>query len=353
MKDWMFGPFQKLQEPVLEPTDSLKFHCPINDRLEHWAHTGVYNPAAVVRDKKLHIVYRADGESLGGEDDFGCERVTCRIGHAQSEDGVHFKPSAEPVVFPDQDAFEPYEWWGGCQDMHVIEGEDGRYYMNYDGWSGLYSGPGFGECGAQPIMDVLLSATSDDMVHWKKEGVAINPQWTNFLNHSRSGVVLCRENGDKLTAVKLHGKYWMYLSFRGWLESSDDLIHWDPVLDSQGRMKCLFPQYPQYPYCNLACEAGAAAILTEQGIVYFFNGLGRFGEKEIWSVGQALISPDDLLTVLDVAETPLLEPEYNWEKIGHCPAYATVCNTIVKWNGKWRLYYGGADRVIGCAEECH
>ena len=345
MKYWEIGPFQKIPEPILRADSSLHFLCPVQNKTEKWANNGVYNPSAVVKDGVIHMVYRADGERLGGKDYFGYNRVTCRIGHATSTDGIHFTPSAEPVLFPDNDEYKPYEWWGGCQDMHVIEDENGHYYMNYDGWSGFYMDhpQGYGECPPDPIYDVLLSAVSDDMIHWKKVGPAMNIEYPLCQNHSRSGTIVCREENGRMVAAKINGKYWMYQSHHGWLATSDDLIHWDPVFDENGKIKCLFPEYPTLRYCQLSCESGAAALLTEHGIVYFFNGRGPTTDDTSyeWAICQALIDPNDMITVLDVSEAPTLAPEYDWERNGHSPEAALVCNTLIRFHGKWILYYGG------------
>ena len=40
--------------------------------------------------------------------------------------------------------------------------------------------------------------------------------------------------------------------------------------------------------------------------------------------------------------------EYEWEKQGFT-ANSTVANTLVPFQGQWRLYYGAADRCIGLA----
>lgn len=349
MKDWGFGPFKKLPKPVISPSDSLVFDCPILGRPEHWAHTAVYNPAALVRDSKVHLVFRADGDKLGGKDYFGYDRVTCRIGHAVSEDGINFTVTPEPVIYPSNDSLRDYEWYGGCQDMHIIEDEDGHIYMNYDACSGNYdpSAPPFGKCSPEPIYDVLMSATSDDMIHWEKRGPSFSDKWKAYQNRSRSGAVLCELRDERLVAARLNGKYWMYLSHRGWMASSDDLVHWEPVLDEKGEIRAIFPNCGPYDYCKRSCEAGAAAILTDKGIVYFFNA-NKAG-SDCWTVSQALVSKDDMYTVLDVDDTPLLSPEYDWETTGHCPCPANVCNSLVRYKGKWIMYYGGADNHIGCA----
>jgi len=89
-------------------------------REARWEEQNVYNPAAVVRDGKVYLLYRADDRNP--ELKWG---RTCRIGLAWSEDGTNFTRHPAPVLYPDNDAWKPYEWEGGCEDLHLVEGEDG------------------------------------------------------------------------------------------------------------------------------------------------------------------------------------------------------------------------------------
>ena len=353
---WALGPFLKDERPVLEADANSKFDCPVLGRPVHWEATNVYNPAMIVRDGLLHMIYRADDEPLDFSDTFGNPMVTSRMGHAVSCDGIRFERDARPVLYPDNDACNEFEWSGGCQDLHIVEDEDGRYYMNYTAWTGRYdsNGPAFGEAVPETWEDVLLTASSDDLIHWTKHGPAFrDARYRHFLNHSRSGVVVSYPRGNRLVAAKIGGKYWMYVSMKGWLATSEDLITWEPVLDERGGVKCLFPEYVPGGYADGACEAGAAALLTERGILYFFNAEGRAPfcglPAGTWSLGQALVDAEDMTTVLDVMDQPFLKPEHMWEKNGHCANPATVCNSLVFWDGTWTLYYGAADRCIGRA----
>ena len=358
---WQIGPFEKLKFPVLSPSDKSKFICPISGAETAFEATNVYNPAAIAKEGKLHIFYRADSPAYGeeGTDPWGYKKVTCRIAHAVSEDGVNFERYPAPVLYPDRDECFEFEWWGGCGDLHIVEGEDGRYYMNYDAWTGKYDVGkyGFGSNPEGEWEDVLLSAVSDDLVHWKKCGPALKPEWKKYWNHSRSGVVVSRISDDgRLIATKINGKYLMYMSHWGHLAVSDDLISWDLVLDECGEPKKLFSEEDLGGFDGGSHEAGAAAILTERGIVYFYNAMGKIdgesypqGDVPVWSQGQALISSEDLTTVLDKTSSPTLLPEFDWEISAHAPVPCLVCNTIVFFNGRWNMYYGGGDRYIGLA----
>jgi len=97
--DWGIGPFEKHPQPVLSPAPDSRFLCPVLGREVRWREQNVYNPAAVVRDGKVCLLYRADDRNPSLK--WG---RTCRIGLAWSEDGVRFTRHPAPVVHPDNDA---------------------------------------------------------------------------------------------------------------------------------------------------------------------------------------------------------------------------------------------------------
>ena len=316
--DWAIGPFAKRKEPILRPTPDSVFRCPVRGKEVRWEEHNVYNPAAVVRDGKVYLLYRADDVSR----DLGWGR-TCRIGLATSEDGIRFTRHPEPVLYPDNDEWKQYEWEGGCEDLHIIEDEDGVYTMNYTTWTGR-RGDGIG-C-------TMSMATSRDLVHWAKHGPAFRKYAPDKVKGSRSGVVVSRREGDRLVATKIDGKYWMYFTHPCGIAWSENLIDWVPT------GKAVWPGGGR--------EAGAIALLRDDGILLMTQG----GHHTLgaWVLRQALIDPADRKTVLKEQKEPFLWPEYEWEKKGFT-GNTTVANGLVPFMGKWMLYYGAADRVTGLA----
>ena len=65
---------------------------------DSWEAKDVFNPAAIVRDGRVHLLYRAEDFSGAGQ-----WNGTSRIGLATSEDGLHFTRDAEPIVSPSED----------------------------------------------------------------------------------------------------------------------------------------------------------------------------------------------------------------------------------------------------------
>ncbi|MBU7578579.1 MAG: hypothetical protein KAF40_11000, partial [Flavihumibacter sp.] len=93
-QSWMLTGFEKIDSvnPCLTPgLDS--FPDPISNKQVQWEKKDVFNPAAVVRNGKIYLLFRA-------EDTIGRYNGTSRIGLAESEDGIHFIKRKEPVLFP-------------------------------------------------------------------------------------------------------------------------------------------------------------------------------------------------------------------------------------------------------------
>ncbi|HTI64993.1 MAG TPA: hypothetical protein VL524_15815, partial [Gemmatimonadaceae bacterium] len=210
-RDWMFGPFVKPSgvNPIITPDRTTAFRSPISDSVVRWQEYATFNPAAVVRDGKIVLLYRA--EDATGDSTIG--HHTSRLGMAESTDGLHFVRRAAPVLFPDRDAQQKYEWPGGVEDPRIVESPEGGYVLTYTQWN----------------RDVprLAVATSRDLVHWDKHGPAFaNVAGGKYLGmESKSGAILTRVQGDHLVATRVNGKYWMYFGVPNvHIATSDDLV---------------------------------------------------------------------------------------------------------------------------------
>src|SRR5882672_11113268 len=151
---WMFGPFEKPKDvnPVIMPGAASRFRSAMGDTLVRWEEHATFNPAAVVKDGRVFVLYRA--EDASGERAIGGH--TSRIGLAESRDGLHFTRRSAPVLSPDSDAQRPYEWPGGVEDPRIVEAEDGSYVLTYTQWNRR--------------IPRLAVAPSRDLVHWTKHG---------------------------------------------------------------------------------------------------------------------------------------------------------------------------------------
>jgi predicted GH43/DUF377 family glycosyl hydrolase len=69
----------------------------------------------------------------------------------------------------------------------------------------------------------------------------------------------------------------------------------------------------------------------------------------VYRVGWALFDKKDPRKVLARSDTPIFEPEQEWEKVGQVPNVVFV-EGLVREGKRWRFYYGGADKYVGVAE---
>src|SRR5438445_705689 len=197
-RTWMFGPFDKPKDanPVITPSPASRFRSAMSDTIARWEEHATFNPAAVVKDGRVFVLYRA--EDASGERMIGGH--TSRIGLAESQDGLHFTRRSAPVLYPDTDAQRPYEWPGGVEDPRIVEAEDGSYVLTYTQWNRR--------------IPRLAVATSRDLVHWTKHGPAFAQAYGGkYLGlESKSGAILARVEGSRVIATKVGGMYWMYFN---------------------------------------------------------------------------------------------------------------------------------------------
>ena len=332
-KTWPLLPFERIDSvnPVLTPGDAA-FFCPVRQEVVKWEEKDVFNPAAVVRNGKIHLLYRA-------EDAAGKFAGTSRIGLAASDDGLHFTRLPEPVFYPENDSLKRFEWEGGTEDPRIVESEDGRYVMTYTAFDGEVAR--------------LMLATSTDLMKWQKHGLVLG-----YGKHrdtwSKSGSIVARRDGDELIATKINGKYWMYWGDTDiFAATSEDLLHWQPQENEQGELVKIFSPRPG-KFDSQLVEPGPPALLTDDGIVLVYNSrnLGEGGDPNLppgtYAAGQILFDKNDPAKVLDRLDDYFFKPEKPYEITGQV---GNVCflEALVPFKGQWFLYYGTADSKIAVA----
>lgn len=328
---WAILPFNKVDSvnPVLT-AGHLTFQCPVSGNEIKWEEKDVFNPAAVVRDGKVHLLYRA-------EDKVGRHAGTSRIGLAVSADGLHFSKLPQPVLYPDHDSLKIYEWEGGVEDPRVVEDEQGNYVMTYTAYDGKTAR--------------LLLATSPDLVHWTKRGTVLNGKYKD--SWSKSGAIVARREGSQIVAQKINGLYWMYFGDTDlFLATSEDLLRWRPV-EKGGKLKSILkPRKNNFD--SRLVESGPFALVTDKGIVLIYNGMNADEgghpdyAKGAYCGGQVLFDNADPQRVLRRLDSPFIKPDREYEITGQVNQVCFL-EGMVPFQNRWLLYYGTADSKIAVA----
>lgn len=341
LPEWALGEFirPKDKNPVITPNPASSFDCPMRKKPVGWEESDTFNPAAVVKDGKICVLYRAEDNSATG---IGMR--TSRIGLAESIDGVTMERHSTPVMFPAEDNAKEFEWPGGCEDPRVAMTEDGLYVMMYTGWNRK--------------VPRLCVATSRDLLTWEKHGPAFAKAYDGRFRDMacKSGAIVTKIVDGKQVIAKVNGKYLMY-----WGEhmvavaTSDDLINWTPVLNDQNELLGLI--YPREGYFDSALtECGPPAIITDEGILLLYNGKNQTDERRdprfnagTYSAGQVLFDINDPYKVIARLDVPFFQPTADFEKSGQYVDGTVFLEGLVFFQGKWFLYYGCADSKVGVA----
>lgn len=275
------------------------------DPSHSWESRYVFNPAAIVRNGQVCLLYRAQGSDL-----------VSRIGLAWSGDGVHFQRLADPVIEPDS-TIDSH----GCEDPRIVQ-VGPTYYLTYTAYDGTSAR--------------LSLATSTDLANWTKHGPMFGEFVTpgNTKPWSKSGAIL---------TTPINGLYYMYFGDNGiFPATSPDLLTWTPSTT---------PVVPQESndFTSTLVEAGPPPVINADGrIVLLHNAAQPYGSALRYSPGQAIIDPAAPTTCLARMTQPYLTPQTSYETSGQVPN-TIFTEGLVFHRGTWQLYYGASDTVVALA----
>lgn len=354
---WAIGGFSRPEgkNPMVSPIQNSLFYCPVKRAQVRWECADTFNPAAVEKDGKVCVLYRAEDDPNAG-----IGKRTSRIGLVESADGVTIDyRSPSPVMYPDNSSIsQEYEWPGGTEDPRIVEAEvDGEplYVMTYTSWNRKTAR--------------LSVATSRDLRTWTHHGpcfrTAYDGKFANLACKSGSIVTEVRNGRLKAAKVMVNGesKYFMYWG-EYWVcgATSDDLITWTPVVEtpqtpSGGVGELLYLAKPRKGFFDsMLTECGPPAVLTDDGIVLIYNGKNASGSSgdacyaaNTYAAGQMLFKRENPLALVDRLDKPFFRPIADFERSGQYAAGTVFTEGLVYHQSKWFLYYGCADSFVGVA----
>jgi predicted GH43/DUF377 family glycosyl hydrolase len=288
------------ENPILEPIDD-----------HPWEKKAVFNPAAIVLDDTIHILYRAQS------DDF-----TSMIGYASTKDGVHIDMrSADPIYIPRAD-FEHKKREGvgsGCEDPRLTF-IDGKIYMLYTAYNGVDS--------------PRVAMTCIDPEDFKHQ----NWNWNNPVLISPPGL---DDKDACILSEKIQGKYVLFHRIEN--DIVLDYVDSLSVFDGQTFLRTLdYIRLREDRWDQEKVGLSPPPIKTDKGWLLIYHGVSTVDRQ--YRVGAMLLSLDDPAKEIARTNYPILEPELPFEREGIVPNVVFPCGMVEK-NGTLFVYYGGADRV--------
>ncbi len=281
------------------------------------------NPVLTKNDVpfKVNSIFNPGAVKLNGEYLLLC-RVEMPSGRssfvaARSRDGYNFKVDDKPCLTPadHHDYLEYVEW--GIEDPRIIKIED-RFLITYTGYSKLL-----------PL--VMLAETKD------------------FKTFNIIGPISEPSNKDcAIFPEKINGLYWKmdrpsiedinYI----WLNKSPDLVHW-------GGYKFLAePAKGTWEADKIG--GSTPPIKTKDGWLLLYHGVRGFGISSIYKIGVMLLDLNEPWKIIGKSKEPVLQPEFDYERVGDVGNVVFSNGWIVEDNGDIKIYYSGADTNICVAE---
>lgn len=320
------------ENPIISPDQS---------KGKEWMNEGVFNPAAIVLNNKVHLLFRAVGND-----------GVSRVGYSSSYDGLNFdrinlnpvfhlsksrfggssdssfdKIEAEKLKSKDENGrYDPVMYpsggsWGGCEDPRLVQVGD-RIYMTFnafDGWD-------FVRVGYTSIKETDFEK---GIWNWEKPELIspvgqINKNWVIFPE-------------------KINGKFAILHS----LTPEVQVDYVDKLEDlSSGRrvIKSKFERpKPRSRWDTWVRGAGPSPIKTDDGWLVFYHAISA-DEPTRYKLGVMLLDLKNPRQILARASSPILLPDM-WYENESKPGIVYACGAVIK-DGTLFVYYGGGDKFV-------
>jgi predicted GH43/DUF377 family glycosyl hydrolase len=301
------------QNPIIEPESK-----------NYWESKAAFNPSAIYHNGKVHVIYRAIGDS-----DISV------LGYARSDDGFSFDTKLKEMAYYVKDRasvkkdgaakLQNYSsgggWGGGCEDprLTLIGDEVYMIYTAFDGWGSLRM--------------ALTSISLEDFINrrwdWKEPVLVsppgeINKNWVIFPE-------------------KINGKYAILHSFSpkiliDYFDSLDELDGTKFIKSNNTR-----PIDKDRTWDSWFRGVGPSPIKTKHGWLIIYHAMDH-RSPDRYRIGAMLLDLKNPTKVLYRSSHPILEPEKWYENEGYKAGVIYSCGAVVKDDDLF-VYYGGADKV--------
>jgi len=275
---------------------------------EHaWESQAVLNPGVVKEGDYVHMLYRAvEGVNFS------------TIGYAKlDEAGNLLERRPEPVIA----RTEPEEKQG-CEDARIVPFE-GTYYIFYTAYDGKNVR--------------VSSASTRNFIDYEKHGIII-PGVAN-----KDAMIFPEKINNKIILIHRVEPNIQFAYF----DSIDDMLSGDVGYwtEYMKRIEDYTIMRPLFDWEYSKIGAGAPPIKTEKGWLLIYHGVDK---NLIYRGGAALLDLEDPARVISRLPEPIIEPARKYELEGDVPNVVFPEGTALFGNDL-KIYYGGADKVIGMA----
>jgi beta-1,2-mannobiose phosphorylase / 1,2-beta-oligomannan phosphorylase len=308
----MFSAKRSTHNPILSPQSE-----------NAWESVAAFNLCPAHLDEKVHAVYRAQGTS---ENTNVAMSTFSMIGHAVSDDGIHFN-DRRPFIHPEFD-WERF----GCEDPRVTLFE-GKYYIFYTALS-------------------VFPFTASGI----KSAVAITKDFKTV--EEKHPVTPFNSKAMALFPERIGGKIWVVLSANTDMPPARvAFASFDSIEDlwNQTKWKEWYKDLETHAFDvrrspNDQVEVGAPPIKTKKGWLLIYSHIQNyFSDKKVFGIEALLLDLKNPEIIIGRTKGPFIVPEESYERFGQVSNITFPSGGYVE-NDKLIIYYGAADTSVGRAE---
>ena len=298
------------QNPIIEPNKD-----------KYWESKASFNPTAILHDGKVHVIYRAIGES----DNSVLGYINSKNGHDFNEGSrelAYYHRNIRPVcnTISQISYCSGGGWGGGCEDprLTLIGNTVYMIYTAFDGWGS--------------VRMALTSISLDDFIsmrwNWKRP-VLISPPEEIHKNW-----VIFPE--------KIKGKYAILHSI-----SPKIMINYFKSLDELDGNNFIYSVHQGSRLWGMRDKlirgVGPSPLKTKYGWLVLYHKMEKYDSHryKLWAM---ILDAEDPTKILYNSNQPILEPDEWYENEGYKEGVVYSCGAIIK-DGELFVYYGGADKV--------
>ena len=306
---------------------------------------GVLNPAVIREGDSVHMFYRAVRK--GNYSSIGYCKLDGPLTVVERWD--------KPILVPECE-YESH----GVEDARIVKIDD-LFYLTYTGYDGT---------NARGAL-----ATSEDLWHFKKQGVIVPPiTYAEFVffaesdgkvneNYYRNHKFYYQE-ADPEKKIMLWDKNVIFfprringkLVFLHRIRPGIQIVSIDSLNELTKefwgnyflKLEVHIVLDPVYAHESSYIGSGCPPIETEHGWLLIYHGVEETERGRVYSACAVLLDLNDPSRELARLPYALFFPEYNWELVGEVNNVVFPTGTAL-FGDTLFIYYGAADSLIACA----
>ena len=300
----------------------------IAPRGDDWEACATFNPAAIYKDGKIHLLYRAVGDYL---------KYAANLGYAIFDENLNLiKRFDKPILKPDIKV-----WEFSIENPRICEIE-GELFLTYVVTPTPFCpGPVRIRLGIpKPAQSLAYTALA---------------KGNDFFNFTRQGVITPFGVGERDTMFfpeKINGNYAVIHRPSNWIGSDYYGIKapgiWFAYYNDEHKYlyNHKFTMASKRDWESKKIGAGAPPIRTEAGWLLLYHGVDK---DSVYRAGAVLLDLKEPWKVIACTPEPILEPEEDYEMVGDVPNVVFPEGNFIIGD-ELIVIYGAADKVCCAAK---